>query len=89
MATPKPTDLQLLRDVKDRLVDRHTDFVTGYDWNTRTGRDVTVQMRRLERGGLVHRVELERDGMSVRANWRLTRAGRAVALPASVPIGGA
>ncbi len=65
----KPADRQLLRDVKDRHVKRHGD-ADGYDWNNRTGRDVTAGMRRLEHAQLVSRV-----GTPVVWAWRPTRLG--------------
>ncbi len=66
----KPTDRQLLRDVKDRRIVRHGDNDTGYDWNSRTGRDVTDAMRRLECAQLVTRV-----GSPTVWRWRPTRLG--------------
>ncbi len=70
MASLKPTDRRLLLDVKEYRVVRQT---AGYDWNTRTGRDVTDAMRRLETAQLVSRV-----GSSDLWRWRPTRLGHAL-----------
>lgn len=67
MASIKPTDRRLLLDVKEYRIVRQA---AGYDWNTRTGRDVTEAMHRLEHAQLVSRV-----GPAHLWRWRPTRLG--------------
>ncbi len=78
----KPADRQLLRDVKDHRIVRHGDTHTGYDWNERTGRDVTAAMRRLELAQLVSRV-----GTPVLWRWRPTRLGHTLLAANAVEMG--
>ncbi len=75
----RPADRQLLRDVKDSRITRHGDNATGYDWNSRTGRDATDAMRRLETAGLVSRV-----GSAVLWRWRPTRLGHTLLAASAV-----
>ncbi len=75
----KPADRQLLRDVKDARVARHSVDGGGYDWNSRTGRDVTDAMRRLEKAGLVSRV-----GPADLWRWRPTRLGHTLLAASAV-----
>lgn len=70
MASLKPVDRQLLRDVKDSRITRQGSGAVAYDWNSRTGRDVTTAMQRLELMGLVSRV-----GPVNLWRWRPTRLG--------------
>ncbi len=76
MASLKPTDRQLLLDVKEHRIVHQA---AGYDWNLRTGRDVTDAMRRLETAQLVSRV-----GPALRRRWRPTRLGHTVLSNAEV-----
>lgn len=70
----KPADRQLMQDVRDRYVSKRD----GYDWNDRTGRDVTVHIRRLELAGMVSYKACDRPGRALLGRWRWTRAAHAV-----------
>jgi hypothetical protein len=79
----KPADRQLLRDVKDSRIVHQGDPHAGYDWNERTGRDVTAQMRRLELAQLVSRV-----GSSITWRWRPTKLGHTMLAANAVEVAG-
>lgn len=77
----KPADRQLLRDVKDSRIVHQGDPGAGYDWNERTGRNVTEQMCRLELAQLVSRV-----GPPLFWRWRPTRLGHTMLAANAVEV---